>query len=89
MSTGPFQQIHTVSAPIKGSFPLDHEQTCKLEMIKYMVGSIQRFVFHLFKLLTQNYGVLCFRYVSVSTRIEMKIADPQQRITFSVEWIPV
>uniref|UniRef100_A0AC35FMV4 CHCH domain-containing protein n=1 Tax=Panagrolaimus sp. PS1159 TaxID=55785 RepID=A0AC35FMV4_9BILA len=37
MSTGPFQRIQTVSPPIKGSFPLDHEQTCKLEMLKYMV----------------------------------------------------
>uniref|UniRef100_A0A7E4W8C1 CHCH domain-containing protein n=1 Tax=Panagrellus redivivus TaxID=6233 RepID=A0A7E4W8C1_PANRE len=37
MSTGPFQRVATVSAPIKGSFPLDHEQSCKLEMLKYMV----------------------------------------------------
>ncbi|CAI4221218.1 unnamed protein product [Auanema sp. JU1783] len=34
--TGPFQRVNTVSAPLKGSFPLDHEGTCKLEMLKYM-----------------------------------------------------
>lgn len=35
---GPFQQrINPISPPIKGSFPLDHEKVCKLEMIKYML----------------------------------------------------
>lgn len=35
--TGPFIRVTTVSAPLKGSFPLDHEGTCKLEMLNYMV----------------------------------------------------
>uniref|UniRef100_A0A8R1DE80 CHCH domain-containing protein n=1 Tax=Caenorhabditis japonica TaxID=281687 RepID=A0A8R1DE80_CAEJA len=35
--TGPFIRVNTVSAPLKGSFPLDHEGTCKLEMLNYMV----------------------------------------------------
>ncbi|EPB77903.1 CHCH domain protein [Ancylostoma ceylanicum] len=33
---GPFNRIQSVSPPLKGSFPLDHEGTCKLEMLKYM-----------------------------------------------------
>lgn len=32
--TGPFQRVNTVSAPLKGSFPLDHEGACKYEMLK-------------------------------------------------------
>ncbi|CAB3408218.1 unnamed protein product [Caenorhabditis bovis] len=35
--TGPFQRVQTVSAPLKGSFPLDHQGMCKLEMLRYMV----------------------------------------------------
>ncbi|CAI5439230.1 unnamed protein product [Caenorhabditis angaria] len=35
--TGPFIRVQSVSAPLKGSFPLDHEGTCKLEMLNYMV----------------------------------------------------
>lgn len=30
------QKIFTPTAPDKGSFPLDHENLCKKEMIKYM-----------------------------------------------------
>ncbi|VDL69340.1 unnamed protein product [Nippostrongylus brasiliensis] len=33
---GPFNRVQSVSPPLKGSFPLDHERTCKLEMLKYM-----------------------------------------------------
>ncbi|GMT00471.1 hypothetical protein PENTCL1PPCAC_22645 [Pristionchus entomophagus] len=33
---GPFQRVNTVSPPLKGSFPLDHEGACKYEMLKYM-----------------------------------------------------
>lgn len=35
---GPFaQRVNPVSPPLKGSFPLDHDHACKLEMLKYMV----------------------------------------------------
>ncbi|KAE9555171.1 hypothetical protein FO519_001595 [Halicephalobus sp. NKZ332] len=35
---GPFaQRVNTVNAPLKGSFPLDHDHACKLEMLKYMI----------------------------------------------------
>uniref|UniRef100_A0AC34QZ92 CHCH domain-containing protein n=1 Tax=Panagrolaimus sp. JU765 TaxID=591449 RepID=A0AC34QZ92_9BILA len=37
-AAGPFQQRpNLVSPPLKGSFPLDHDQQCKLEMLKYMI----------------------------------------------------
>jgi hypothetical protein len=34
--SGPMQQIQKVTPPMKGSFPLDHEQKCKREMLNYM-----------------------------------------------------
>ncbi|KAK0425118.1 hypothetical protein QR680_009041 [Steinernema hermaphroditum] len=37
MSTGPFQRVAPVTPPLKGSFPLDHEGQCKVEMLKYML----------------------------------------------------
>uniref|UniRef100_A0AC35TSS8 CHCH domain-containing protein n=1 Tax=Rhabditophanes sp. KR3021 TaxID=114890 RepID=A0AC35TSS8_9BILA len=37
MDAGPFRRVEKVSQPLKGSFPLDHEADCKLEMIKYMI----------------------------------------------------
>ncbi|VDM61014.1 unnamed protein product [Angiostrongylus costaricensis] len=33
---GPFNRIQPVTPPLKGSFPLDHEGTCKVQMLKYM-----------------------------------------------------
>ncbi|CAJ0930249.1 unnamed protein product, partial [Mesorhabditis belari] len=33
---GPFNRVKSVSPPLKGSFPLDHDRKCKLEMLKYM-----------------------------------------------------
>ncbi|CEF64430.1 Cytochrome c oxidase assembly protein COX19 [Strongyloides ratti] len=37
MDSGPFRRIEKVSAPLKGSFPLDYKGDCKLEMLKYMI----------------------------------------------------
>ncbi|VDK43818.1 unnamed protein product [Anisakis simplex] len=34
---GPFSRVTTVSPPLKGSFPLDHEGECKLSMLNYMI----------------------------------------------------
>ncbi|CAD6184780.1 unnamed protein product [Caenorhabditis auriculariae] len=31
-----WDKVQSVSAPLKGSFPLDHDGSCKLEMLKYM-----------------------------------------------------
>uniref|UniRef100_A0A0K0FPP1 Cytochrome c oxidase assembly protein COX19 (inferred by orthology to a human protein) n=1 Tax=Strongyloides venezuelensis TaxID=75913 RepID=A0A0K0FPP1_STRVS len=37
METGQFRRIDKVSQPLKGSFPLDYEGNCKLEMLNYMM----------------------------------------------------
>uniref|UniRef100_A0A1I7XBY0 Cytochrome c oxidase assembly protein COX19 n=1 Tax=Heterorhabditis bacteriophora TaxID=37862 RepID=A0A1I7XBY0_HETBA len=34
--TGPFIKVQSVSPPLKGSFPLDHEGICKLEMLSLL-----------------------------------------------------
>lgn len=33
---GQYQSLQKVNPPLKGSFPLDHEQRCKLPMSNYM-----------------------------------------------------
>ncbi|CAJ0571536.1 unnamed protein product, partial [Mesorhabditis spiculigera] len=33
---GPFNRVHSVSPPLKGAFPLDHDKKCKLDMLNYM-----------------------------------------------------
>ncbi|EYC10952.1 hypothetical protein Y032_0053g2389 [Ancylostoma ceylanicum] len=38
---GPFNRIQSVSPPLKGSFPLDHEGTCKLEMLNLLSALYQ------------------------------------------------
>lgn len=36
-TTGAYQARFTPTAPIKGSFPLDHEGECKASMLEYML----------------------------------------------------
>lgn len=33
---GPYGRVQPVTPPLKGSFPLDYEKECHLEMLKYM-----------------------------------------------------
>lgn len=36
-SAGPYQARQLVTPPIKGSFPLDHNKVCSMEMVEYML----------------------------------------------------
>lgn len=38
---GPFNRVQSVTPPLKGSFPLDHEGTCKLEMLKWVLSRLR------------------------------------------------
>lgn len=51
---GPFSRVTTVTPPLKGSFPLDHEGECKLSMLNYMICLHENKVFFRFLLLHQQ-----------------------------------